>query len=67
MRLGQLAAKCRNLAFEALDCGNSGGIGTLVSVVLFKTLILDITLCEGFWVLNLLGWEDWEGLDAEVL
>jgi len=54
------------LTFVALDCGtNFGGIWALFSVVPFKILILDVILYEGVWVLDLLGWEDGEGLDTE--
>jgi len=41
--------------------------GALVSVVLFKILALNIILCEGVWILGLLGWKDGEGLDTEAL
>ena len=42
-RLGQLQLSVRNPGIVALGCGtNFGGLGALVSVVLFKTITLDV-------------------------
>jgi len=56
------------LAFVALSCGAKfGGLGALVSVILFKILPLMSSLYEGVWVLDLLIWGYGEDLDIEAL
>jgi len=57
------------LAFVALGYGtNFGGIvGSLFLLSCSRLLLLMSSLCDGVWVLDLLGWEDGEGLDTEIL